>query len=997
MKKILSLFAAVLFAFAANAAVINITNETPDALRTALNSAADGDEIVMAAGTYVESNSNYIAFDGKAVTVKAAEGAEVIIQPKVPITVSNGGHAIFENVKIDASRLTELADWYEHLLYVTDGTPNGCTFRGCELYGFNLNKSMFYCNTDNKVAAMKFENCYFHDLMKSIVFIENAEGKPMVSVKNCTFENISTNTESYYAGIIDIRATEATLQVDHCTFYNVIPMNTDYSCVSKITLAKGTVSNCIFMLPTAQDGIRAMRGVTASNCITFNYLKDSGTGIHSSVTQTNCIQQDPKFVNAAEGNFTLGEGSPALTLNDGEPIGDPRWVPAPVEPKMKTIYCKMTQDWWTKDGAAVACYTWNDNGNPKAAWPGERMTPVEGETDVWSIELDVNTYHMCIFTRVNGTGDIADWGAKTKDQTIPTDDKDLFTIAAAEVWGDPGCEGEWSKFEASAPVEKKVIYDWAGEVGTTILGATGVEVSTVKIHTNTDEIPAIKFGSSYVYADGKWIAIKPAEGGFKAGDVLSVAAVFNNADDTKYAQIDLRAANGDTRIWLSDSASTINGRTKAGDPIVQTYTLEADQDSLFLGRYGNTGMFVTMLKVERAGGVTPQPVNPIDHTYFATGDGWDADNESSAVWDPETGKITVTLALAKVAAWQGQVFINAVKAEPGKFYDFSVKMKANKNVNGATIKWQENNNDPIMVSEINTISLVADQEFVYSKEQIAGVDGNGQLVFDFGYAEAGTIIEIYDLVIGEAESAEHTYTVAGSSDVAFGITWDPANTANDMIKLEDGTYKWEKTGLTLAAGDVKFKVCQDHDWAVAYPAQDYVLNIPAAGIYTITITYNPEGNVVAADAVKTGEAVVIPTVAMHGNFTGEWKDTENFTLAEGNATASLKLTIAAGNYEFGMRIGGSGNWTANGAAFSRESNSAVIESGQGNLKLAADVDGEYTFTWTYETNTLSIAFPTSTGISNTNADVKAVKLIENGQIVIIRNGEKFNVQGQVIR
>ncbi len=328
MKKILSFCAALLFAFAANAAVINITNETPDALRTALNSAADGDEIVMAAGTYVESNSNYIAFDGKAVTVKAAEGANVIIQPQVPITVSNGGHAIFENVKIDASRLTELADWYEHLLYVTDENPNGCTFRGCELYGFNLNKSMFYCNNTNKVAAMKFENCYFHDIMKSIIFVENTAGKPMVSVKNCTFANISTNTEDYWAGVIDIRAAEATLQVDHCTFYNVIPMNTDYSCVSKITLAKGTVSNCIFMLPTAQDGIRAMRGVTATNCITFNYLKDGGTGIHSSVTQTNCVQVDPAFVDPANGNFTLGEGSPALTMNDGQPIGDPRWLPA---------------------------------------------------------------------------------------------------------------------------------------------------------------------------------------------------------------------------------------------------------------------------------------------------------------------------------------------------------------------------------------------------------------------------------------------------------------------------------------------------------------------------------------------------------------------------------------------------------------------------------------------------------------------------------------------
>ena len=126
---------------------------------------------------------------------------------------------------------------------------------------------------------------------------------------------------------------------------------------------------------------------------------------------------------------------------------------APYEPAMKTIYCKMTQDWWTKDGAAVGIYTWDDGGNKKAEWPGERMTAVEGEEGIWSFELDVNKYHMCIFTRVNASGDIADWGAKTKDLTIPTDDKDLFTITTAEaVWSDPGCEGEWSKFEAAAPV-----------------------------------------------------------------------------------------------------------------------------------------------------------------------------------------------------------------------------------------------------------------------------------------------------------------------------------------------------------------------------------------------------------------------------------------------------------------------------------------------------------------------------------------------------------------
>ena len=376
-----------------------------------------------------------------------------------------------------------------------------------------------------------------------------------------------------------------------------------------------------------------------------------------------------------------------------------------------------------------------------------------------------------------------------------------------------GCYLTEIKHPGDAPVEEDgVIYDWAGEIGTTVLGASGVEVSTVKIHTNTDAVPAIKFGSSFVYADGKWLAIKPAKGGFKAGDVLSVAAVFNNADDTKYAQIDLRAANGDTRIWLSDSASTINGRTQAGEPIVQTYTLEADQDSLFLGRYGNTGMFVTLINVVRGGEVVPP-------------------------------------------------------------------------------------------------------------------------------------------------TPEHTYTVAGSSAELFGTAWTPSIEDNDMVKQEDGSYKFEKTGLELAAGIIEFKVCEDHAWTNCWPAQNYQLSIAESGIYTITITFDADTKEILASAQKTGEAVVIPSVAMHGNFLGSWADTENFAVAEGDATASLTLNLAAGNYEFGMRIGGSGNWTSNGVAFTRENNAAEVVAGQGNLTLAADVAGDYVFTWTFATNSLAITYP----------------------------------------
>lgn len=113
------------------------------------------------------------------------------------------------------------------------------------------------------------------------------------------------------------------------------------------------------------------------------------------------------------------------------------------------IYCKVSQDWWKADGASVGAHVWGQSGN-MTSWPGQRMSAVLGETDMWYIDIDLASYQNIIFTRVSGSGDVADWGAKTEDLTIPTDGKNLFTVtSSAAVWGEPGCTGTWSTYEAS--------------------------------------------------------------------------------------------------------------------------------------------------------------------------------------------------------------------------------------------------------------------------------------------------------------------------------------------------------------------------------------------------------------------------------------------------------------------------------------------------------------------------------------------------------------------
>ena len=136
--------------------------------------------------------------------------------------------------------------------------------------------------------------------------------------------------------------------------------------------------------------------------------------------------------------------------------------------------------------------------------------------------------------------------------------------------------------------------------GINISGSTTFDA--VKIKTNTTSVPGIKFANSYITSDAlnANYAKLEVEGGFKAGDVVSIAGAFNNSDNTKTAAIDLFTVGAENAITvLFTTQQFVNGRLVDDDPVVETYTLQADVDALYLGRNGNTGTIVTMLKVTR--------------------------------------------------------------------------------------------------------------------------------------------------------------------------------------------------------------------------------------------------------------------------------------------------------------------------------------------------------------------------------------------------------------
>ncbi len=106
-------------------------------------------------------------------------------------------------------------------------------------------------------------------------------------------------------------------------------------------------------------------------------------------------------------------------------------------------------------------------------------------------------------------------------------------------------------------------------------------------------------------------------------------------------------------------------------------------------------------------------------------------------------------------------------------------------------------------------------------------------------------------ITGTVTPVAVTWTVAGTPAEVFGTTWDPTNTNNDMVKGEGNTWTFTKENVSLTAGNnIKFKVCGDHAWGIAYPGEDYVLSVPETGTYNVIITFDDYKKDVSATLEK---------------------------------------------------------------------------------------------------------------------------------------------------
>ena len=137
------------------------------------------------------------------------------------------------------------------------------------------------------------------------------------------------------------------------------------------------------------------------------------------------------------------------------------------------------------------------------------------------------------------------------------------------------------KVEKKQTPESEVIYNFT----------TSTSVGTTTDGTNcTSTNGIIKFGSDFA-KDGKYITIKPKNGGFKAGDVITLKGYCNS--NNLSGVIIYSDVNGSSIFKSNVLAKLAAGGSEF------TYTIEKDCDALYLGRYGGGNTFLESLKVER--------------------------------------------------------------------------------------------------------------------------------------------------------------------------------------------------------------------------------------------------------------------------------------------------------------------------------------------------------------------------------------------------------------
>lgn len=619
-------------------------------------------------------------------------------------------------------------------------------------------------------------------------------------------------------------------------------------------------------------------------------------------------------------------------------------------------------------------------------------------------EINYNNYQLSYVEATNPS--VVVYGDATKTAYEVGDDFDFTGLSAKTVY-DNGyataiAEPEWT-------ADPETIAANTESVSVTANGSSA-KVVNITVNTHAITIEAPENGTLVVKNGEKAIASGDA---FAKGTVLTVEATPASAD----YRLDALTVNGND----IKAAKEFTVGTELKYTVVATFA-EKDEAGI---EWSSTNGEMQVQGTEIVDSDLPELTNPYELTIA-----YSSSNTNVAEVNSATGEITPkasgsTKIYATFAgnddykAAQVSYDLNVVIDQP-KFYVVGPFNSWDEFVPCYDTQYQFENLAPgdyqLKVTTAPNWSEAYGYDALTVKHAGLSKDNEGNICFTIPDVSSGTVIVSFEkdeegvktfTVIGQY--VKPTFTVVGV-EALVGFNWGDGLNVSDNEMVEDlptENYILVKEDVLLAAGDYEYQVAMNHDWR--YGASNSKLTITKSGRYNVTFTYVPSTGATSAEAEPIEYIDILPTMKIAGDWdvdsenSSKWNENE-LEVASDKLTATYTAKDLVKGTWYHFWIIKNGVYMSGNNEFSRENLSADLTTyytgaGASAMYFQADKDGDYTFTWTYDTNVITMTFPykEATALDNTEAGETAVKVMQNGQFFIIKNGKTFNAQGQIIK